>query len=93
MKEGKKKADPIEVVIKQLFIHYKGFNCNPETTSPHIIKWDSSRLPYEELQDALYLISESQYIVSDFNFYCKAHKGDSVGWQLTLHIKHLEPTP
>jgi hypothetical protein len=58
-----------------------------------MVRWESNNLPYEELQDILMIVGETEFMLSDFNFYCKAHKGDSIAYQLTLHIKELEPKP
>jgi hypothetical protein len=78
-------------VLKFLASVLEKSNSNPrgDISSDCMIVWDSPNLPYEELQDILMLVGETDYMMVDFNFYVKAHKGDSVGYQLTLHIKEL----
>jgi hypothetical protein len=89
MKKKKVELDPIERVLNYLR------NCTPGSTktSQHILVWNTSQLPYQALETALDLISRIDTIVRDFDFYCRAHGGDAVGWQVTLHIKELDPKP
>ena len=90
------KKDKIKGAIKTLEAGLKFNGYNPEITSPHIITWATEMLPYEALQGALDLVmtdGRKGTMVKDFNFYCKTMGGDSLAWQVTLHIKELELKP
>lgn len=90
------KKDKIKGIISTIGRGLKMHDYEANTSTPHIITWQTDQLPYDAMQLALNLAmvgAKQKYMIKDFNFYCKALGGDSIGWEVSLHIKELEPKP
>lgn len=94
--EQKQKPDLIEQILNRITQHLMEVDeIEAKSTSPHILTWQTEDRPYDALHYILNVIAmfNKKVMVKEFNFYCTALGGDSVGWQITFHLKELEPKP
>lgn len=88
-----KNEEAIRKIIDYLFKVLERSRCFPVIPKKNQITWVSPNLPYEELQDTLILMGETEYLPVDFDFKVQAMRGDSISYKLTLTIKEVEPKP
>lgn len=88
--------DNITKILERMGAHLVEVDeVTPKFPSPHIMIWETEDMPYDALHYVINLFGmfNRSLVIKEFNFYCTALGGDSVGWQVTFHLKQIEPKP
>lgn len=88
--------DQITTILERIAAHLTEVDeIIPKFTSPHILQWQTEDMPYDTLHYIINVFGmfNRALMIKEFDFYCKVLGGDSIGWEITFHLKQIEPKP